>query len=215
MLINHDTRCALDSVVDLLNTAPETGGREGLADLAALRALRASATEVSEVGALGRADLAAVHEVRDRFAELFATADTTAASALINAMVAEAGTTPRLTDHDGYDWHVHYFAPGASLADHLAADCGMALAFLVVAGERERLRRCDGAGLPAGLRRPVPQPVAPLLRQPHLREPAARGRLPGTPTRGGRLSPGPPVTSRTGRSTLRRTAGCRSPRETA
>src|SRR5207248_467720 len=34
-------------------------------------------------------------------------------------------------------------APGASVADHLAADCGMALAFFVVAGEQERLRRCE------------------------------------------------------------------------
>lgn len=62
---------------------------------------------------------------------------------MINELVAAAGTTPRLTDHDGYDWHMHYFAPGASVADHLAADCGMALAFFVVAGEQERLRRCE------------------------------------------------------------------------
>jgi predicted RNA-binding Zn ribbon-like protein len=51
--------------------------------------------------------------------------------------------TPRLTDHDGYDWHVHYFAPGASLAEHLTIDCGMALAHVVASGERERLRRCE------------------------------------------------------------------------
>ena len=50
---------------------------------------------------------------------------------------------PRLTDHDGYDWHIHYFTPGASLADHLALDCGMALAQVIAAGETERLRRCE------------------------------------------------------------------------
>lgn len=38
---------------------------------------------------------------------------------------------------------MHYFAPGASLGDHLAADGGMALAFIVVSGEEERLRRCE------------------------------------------------------------------------
>jgi predicted RNA-binding Zn ribbon-like protein len=37
---------------------------------------------------------------------------------------------------------VHYFAPCAAIADHLAAEAGMAVAFIVVAGERERLRRC-------------------------------------------------------------------------
>jgi predicted RNA-binding Zn ribbon-like protein len=38
---------------------------------------------------------------------------------------------------------VHYFAPGASLTEHLRIDCGMALAHVVAAGERERLRRCE------------------------------------------------------------------------
>ncbi|MFF3251588.1 MULTISPECIES: CGNR zinc finger domain-containing protein [Streptomycetaceae] len=142
MLINHDTRCALDCVVDLINTTPESDGREGLADLAALRAF-VERNEVSDIGSLDEDDLVAVRAVRQLFTQVFSAPDTPEAAALINSLVAEAGTTPRLTDHDGYDWHVHYFAPGASLADHLAADCGMALAFLLVAGERERLRRCD------------------------------------------------------------------------
>ncbi|WKK22899.1 CGNR zinc finger domain-containing protein [Streptomyces olivoreticuli] len=144
MLINHDTRCALDAVVDLVNTATAGpgGGPDALADAAALRQF-VERHDISGVGALGERDLVAVRAVRDRFARAFAAGETAALAELLNAMVAEAGTTPRLTDHDGYDWHVHYFAPGASLAEHLAADGGMALAFLVVAGERERLRRCE------------------------------------------------------------------------
>jgi hypothetical protein len=142
VLINHDTRFALDAVVDLINTAPEDGGRDTLQDVSALREF-VIRHRISEVGRLTEGDLLAVHTVRDRFAQVFAADSTPEVAGLLNKMVAEAGTTPRLTDHDGYDWHVHYFAPGASLADHLAADGGMALAFLVVAGERERLRRCD------------------------------------------------------------------------
>ncbi|HEY5833622.1 CGNR zinc finger domain-containing protein [Streptomyces sp.] len=142
MLINHDTRCALDSVVDLVNTQPQIEGRESLGDVAALRGF-VERNRVSEVGRLDQRDVAAVQAVRARFTEVFAATDDAGAATKLNAMIAEAGTTPRLTDHDGYDWHVHYFAPGASLADHLAADCGMALAFLIVGGERERLRRCD------------------------------------------------------------------------
>ncbi|MFJ4921680.1 CGNR zinc finger domain-containing protein [Streptomyces sp. NPDC088725] len=150
MLIPHDTRTALDTVVDLVNTMPQddgdTGGEgraDGLADLESLYVfLRAH--QVSGVGDdLGHPDLGAVLAVRDRFAQVFAAPDAPVAAALINQLVAAAGTTPQLTDHDGYDWHVHYFAPGASVADHLAADCGMALAFIVVAGEQERLRRCE------------------------------------------------------------------------
>ncbi|MFB8027998.1 CGNR zinc finger domain-containing protein [Streptomyces sp. NPDC056465] len=142
MLIPHDTRIALDTVVDLVNTAPEEGAGDGLAELAELYAF-AERHHISGVGTLGEKDLRAVHDVRSRFAEIFAAPDARTAADLVNGLVAAAGTTPQLTDHDGYDWHVHYFAPDASIADHLGADCGMALAFIVVAGEQERLRRCE------------------------------------------------------------------------
>ncbi|AGS68411.1 CGNR zinc finger domain-containing protein [Streptomyces collinus] len=143
MLITHDTRCALDTVVDLVNTAPEDdAAADGLPDVAALADFVRS-HEISDVGVLSEFDLSAVRKVRGRFAGIFAATEARAAAGMINELVAAAGTTPRLTNHDGYDWHVHYFAPGASVADHLAADCGMALAFFVVAGEEERLRRCE------------------------------------------------------------------------
>ncbi|QNP73784.1 CGNR zinc finger domain-containing protein [Streptomyces roseirectus] len=143
MLIPHDTRCALDTVVGLVNTAPEDeADADGLPDVGTLAEF-VRTYKVSGVGALTEFDLAAVRALRGRFAEIFAARDPRVAAGLINKLVAGAGTTPQLTDHDGYDWHVHYFAPGASLADHLAADCGMALAFFVVAGEQERLRRCE------------------------------------------------------------------------
>ncbi|MEU5051163.1 CGNR zinc finger domain-containing protein [Streptomyces sp. NPDC021096] len=134
MLINHDTRCTLDAIVDLLNM-----------DLDALGALEGFVErhDISGIDTLGEPDLAAVRSIRDRIVQVFDATETRQAAELLNALVAQAGTTPRLTDHDGYDWHVHYFAPGASLAEHLAADGGMALAFLLVEGERERLRRCE------------------------------------------------------------------------
>ncbi|MEU6402837.1 CGNR zinc finger domain-containing protein [Streptomyces sp. NPDC046985] len=143
MLITHDTRCALDTVVDLVNTAPDDeSAPDGLADVAGLYAF-VRGHRMSDVGALSEFDLSAVRRIRGRFAGIFAAPDARTAAGMINELVAAAGTTPRLTDHDAYDWHVHYFAPGASVADHLAADCGMALAFFVVAGEQERLRRCE------------------------------------------------------------------------
>jgi predicted RNA-binding Zn ribbon-like protein len=144
VLINHDTRCALDHVVTLLNTAPGSGSGDGLADVAALRLfVRGLTISGVDIDGLDEADLRAVRRARTRFEEISAAGSTREAAGLINAVVAGAATTPQLTDHDDYDWHVHYFAPGASLADHLAADCGMALGFLLVAGELERLRRCE------------------------------------------------------------------------
>jgi predicted RNA-binding Zn ribbon-like protein len=142
VLIPHDTRIALDTVVDLMNTAPEYGAGDELADVPSLYTFVRS-HNISDVGELGEHDLNALREVRGKFTEVFSSPDAATAAELINQLVAAAGTTPQLTDHDGYDWHVHYFAPGASVAEHLAADCGMALAFIVVAGEQERLRRCE------------------------------------------------------------------------
>ncbi|GAA3023441.1 CGNR zinc finger domain-containing protein [Streptomyces glomeratus] len=142
MLITHDTRCALDLVVDLVNTTPEGDETDGLPDVATLGRF-AKEHALSDVGVLSEFDLAAVRRIRGRLAMIFSASDSRTAAGLINELVAAAGTTPQLTDHDGYDWHVHYFAPGASVADHIAADCGMALAFFVVAGEQERLRHCE------------------------------------------------------------------------
>jgi hypothetical protein len=147
VLLTHDTRCALDCAVALLNTEPHGGRPDLLTDVDALRRfVRDHAISDVRLELLEPRDLRDVLRVRAGFADVFAADSDARAAELINGMVAAAGTTPRLTDHDGHDWHVHYFAPGAALADHLAADCGMALAFLVVAGERERLRRCAAPG---------------------------------------------------------------------
>jgi predicted RNA-binding Zn ribbon-like protein len=141
VLFSHDVEHSLACVVDLLNTAPDAAGQEQLADLPSLEKF-VQRHEVSEVGALTRPDLAAVQRLRERIRPVFSASSDEEAADLLNALVAEAAVTPRLTNHDGYDWHVHYFSPDASLAEHLAVDCGMALAQVLAAGERERLRTC-------------------------------------------------------------------------
>jgi len=141
MLFSHDTERALLCIVDLLNTSPFTGAQDQLSDLDALDDFVVR-HDVSEVGDLGPDDLAGVQRLRTAIAAVFdATEDRSAAEA-VNTLLSGAAATPRLTHHDGYDWHVHYFAPGASLSEHLRIDCGMALAHVVASGERERLRRC-------------------------------------------------------------------------
>ncbi|PBC76379.1 putative stress-induced transcription regulator [Streptomyces sp. TLI_235] len=142
MLITHDTECALSILVELLNTAPEACGSEQLPDTAALDAFVVK-QEISEIDSLTGADLAAVQLLRGRLREVFSAESTEQAAELVNAVVAAAGTTPRLTNHDHHGWHIHYFAPHAAIGDHLAAELGMALAFIVMAGELERLRRCE------------------------------------------------------------------------
>ncbi|MGH3341413.1 MAG: CGNR zinc finger domain-containing protein [Carbonactinosporaceae bacterium] len=142
MFLGHDTERALSAVVDLVNTAPQACGDERLPGVPSLLSW-VDGHAISEVGHLTGADVEAVRTIRGKLHAVFRAGDLRSAVQMVNALVAEARTTPRLTDHDGYDWHVHYFAPGASLAEHLAADGGMALAFLLAAGELERLRTCD------------------------------------------------------------------------
>jgi predicted RNA-binding Zn ribbon-like protein len=141
-MFSHDTQLSLQTVVDLVNTSPDCGGREDLPSPADLHAFVAQ-HHVSGVDDRDYADVAAVHEVRERFRTVFGASDPAAVAVKVNSLVAQAPMCPRLTNHDGYDWHVHYFAPGAALADHIAVDGGMALAHVVAAGETDRLRVCE------------------------------------------------------------------------
>lgn len=142
MIFTHDTEHSLAAIVDLVNGAPDLADEEGLPDLDALADF-VRRHRVSEVAGLTQADLDAVRELRARLHAIFLAPDDAEAAALINQMIARAPITPRLTDHDDYDWHIHYFTPGAGLAEHLAVDGGIALAYVLAAGEHDRLRTCD------------------------------------------------------------------------
>ena len=76
-------------------------------------------------------------------AEVFGEVDVAETAHRVNLLLADASVRPRLTDHDDYDWHMHYFAPGATLAEHVRVDGAMALAQVVSAEETERLRVCE------------------------------------------------------------------------
>src|SRR3954463_13996576 len=91
-----------------------------------------------------RAGGAALQPPAARLRGAFEADDDIAAAETINGLLAESAATPQLTAHDGYALHLHHFAPGAAVAEHLAADCGMALAVVVADGERSRLRLCEG-----------------------------------------------------------------------
>ncbi|WP_214321965.1 CGNR zinc finger domain-containing protein [Nonomuraea sediminis] len=142
MPFGHDMAYSLASAVELVNTSPATGGEEGLADLSDLQAFVES-QQVSGVAVLTTRDLGQVRMIRDAFHRVFTAPDQPTAVRLLNALLSDTRITPRLTEHDGHPLHVHYFAPGSTLAEHLAADYGVALAHLLVEGEWERLRTCS------------------------------------------------------------------------
>lgn len=137
MDFGHDTEFALGVVTDLVNTDLQT-----LDDLQEL----VDRHSVSGVDKLTADDLNAVRTLQPQLRAVFTAADERAAADLLNGLIAASGATPRLVNHDAYPLHLHYFAPGASLAEHLAADGSMALAFVVAAGEHDRLRMCEAPG---------------------------------------------------------------------
>ena len=141
MDFGHDTAQALGTVAALVNTCPELAGHDALPDVEALEQF-VTTHRISEIGRLRPRDLDQVRQVRAALRAVVSAPDDATAIAQVNALVADARTTPRLTDHDGFPLHVHYFAPGASLAEHLAADGGMDVAHVLAAGERDRFRSC-------------------------------------------------------------------------
>ncbi|MEU8265781.1 CGNR zinc finger domain-containing protein [Sphaerisporangium sp. NPDC049002] len=142
MPFSHDMVCSLAAVADLVNTAPETGGPDGLTGTGDLDAF-VKRHEMSGIEVVGAADLEQVRALRTTFHEVFTAPDSATAVTRLNVLLDRTQITARLTEHDGFPLHVHYFAPGASVAEHLAADCGVALAHLLVEGEWERLRTCS------------------------------------------------------------------------
>lgn len=142
MTFSHDVEHALEVVVDLVNSDPVASGSEGLPDVTSLRAM-IDLYQISDLPTVTDTDLPAVRALRPRLRQVFEATDTAAAAELVNELLSGARVCPRLTNHDGYDWHTHYFAPGSAPAEHLLIDAGMALSFVVVAGEQERLQVCS------------------------------------------------------------------------
>src|SRR5918996_2202015 len=109
----HDVEHALSTMVDLVNTDPATGGEELLPDVAALEAF-VHQHAVSDIGELTQDDLVAVHATRPRLRQVFLAESPRQAASLLNDLLNTHTLTPPPPDHDGYDWHIHYFAPGAA-----------------------------------------------------------------------------------------------------
>ncbi len=149
-MFSHDTEFSLLVVVDFVNTDPSCGGTEKLASPEDVKAF----VENHHVSSVNHDDFNRVEDlyaVRRRLRELFGVADAAVVAARVNALVAEAPVCPRLTDHDSYGWHLHYFAPDASLAEHLSVDGGIAIAQTVTAGQTDRLRVCEASDCEAVL----------------------------------------------------------------
>ena len=141
MVFIHDTKQALGAAVHLVNTLPGFDGADTLqtpADLAAYLVVnpytgvfRHNETEVAEVRA-----------IRSRLRELW-DVDRIRAVPLVNQMLADGEALPRLTIHDGYDWHIHATSDDAPLATRILVEAAMAFVDVIRSDEYERMRVCS------------------------------------------------------------------------
>ena len=139
MLFSHDTSSGLLCAAGLVNTKVRSA--ESLTGPAALDAF------LDDHQFTGRrdgtpAELEQILALRSRLRRAWEAPDTRAVVELANDLMDEAHAHPRLTDHDGWPWHLHVTEQDAPLADRFAAEVGMALADLIRIGELDRLGIC-------------------------------------------------------------------------
>jgi len=139
VLFAHDTEVALSAAAALVNTEQPAG--DELADPAALAAF------VTRWGWTGErrgdsVELAEVRALRPRLRRLWQL-DEDALAAEVNAMLREASALPQLVTHDGWGYHLHATAPGATLAERMAVEAAMAFVDVVRQGAIDRLLVCD------------------------------------------------------------------------
>ena len=90
-------------------------------------------------------DHARTRDVIDRWLRVVDEPDPAARAALLNLEMAEAAAYPRLTDHDGEGWHLHYRDTDDALPRVLAAVISVGTALHLVTRGTHRLGRCGAA----------------------------------------------------------------------
>lgn len=138
-----DTSIAL--AIALANTRPVDGWPEELPDTGALAALLEDVGVAIERGPTEE-DLREIWALREELATVLGAADTATAAAVLNDLIARVGAQPRLTDHDGEGWHLHYVPQEDRLATRLGAICASSLALVVRESGVSRLGACSDEG---------------------------------------------------------------------
>lgn len=144
-MFSYDTRSALASAADLVNTAPDaaTGREERLPDVAALREFVARWGWTGPIP-IREDELDRVYAVRGLLRGVWdAAADEALAVDLINRMLREANVLPQLARHDDWPYHLHGWTDETPIAERFLAEPAMGLVDVVRADALDRLRWCS------------------------------------------------------------------------
>jgi predicted RNA-binding Zn ribbon-like protein len=137
MVFAYDSEMALQSAVELVNSAEEPDTLTTVADLDAFLA-RWSYTGRRDHT---RAELDDVRAVRPRLRQLL-TADRDEAVDLVNGALREVTLRPQLVRHDEYDWHLHAVDYDGPLAERMLVETVMAMIDVIRVDEMSRLAVC-------------------------------------------------------------------------
>ncbi|MFD4628572.1 CGNR zinc finger domain-containing protein [Streptomyces sp. NPDC058284] len=133
MHLNPYGEGAVDLAADLANRRPV--GVDELADRC--RAAGLTLEQPIEPG-----DLARTQETLDAWEKVVDATDEQERAELLNAMLASAAAYPRLTDHAGSGWHLHYRDARQPLGDLLFSLFSVGTALHLAGRGMHRLRRC-------------------------------------------------------------------------
>ncbi|WP_432479599.1 CGNR zinc finger domain-containing protein [Nocardioides sp. GXQ0305] len=137
MVFAYDSEIALQSAVELVNTAEDPDTLTTAAELDDFLG-RWSYTGRRD---RTRAELDAVRAVRPRLRELLV-AERDDAAGLVNGMLEEVSLRPQLVRHDEYDWHLHAVDYDDPLAERILVETVMAMIDVVRVDETSRLSVC-------------------------------------------------------------------------
>jgi predicted RNA-binding Zn ribbon-like protein len=139
MLVTHDTEIALSEAAALVNTLGDDG--DSLDDRAGLDAFLARHPFSGRVAG-DEEELRAVRRLRERLRTFWTATERDEVAGLVNALLADCATSPYLSRHDAFDWHLHVTRPDAPLADRIGAEAAMGFLDLVRDDDLGRLRVC-------------------------------------------------------------------------
>ncbi len=139
MLFAHDTELALISASDLVNTS--RNGLELLPDAQSYYDFLVE-HEFSELHPISAHELRAARVLRTRLRAVWEADDVDEVAGIVNGLLVEARALPVLSNHDGWDWHLHLTAADSPLHHRIAAESAMGFVDLVRSHEYARLKQC-------------------------------------------------------------------------
>ncbi len=144
MDFTHYSDEAVKIAVDLVNSRGSCSGFEYLPDSpAVVRFL--DDHDLSAPRAITKQEIEKIHGLRARLAAAFRAPDETTSVTILNELLDEVGTHPRLTNHDGGSWHLHYVPAGKGVSQQLTTVAAMGLATVIAEHGFERIGICSAA----------------------------------------------------------------------